>query len=87
MAGTSRFSSPALGAGGAAGSGGAGANISNKPRNSEDEGGVSMREVDGLLSEIAVMLGRWSMYSRFLAGKCRVSFLFVTASVDVVHKD
>ncbi|KAI9812033.1 MAG: hypothetical protein M1827_004925 [Pycnora praestabilis] len=39
-------------------------------RNSEDEG-VDMKEVDGLLSEIAVMLGRWSLYSRFLANKCR----------------
>jgi len=30
-----------------------------------------MKEIDGLLSETAVMLGRWSMYSRFLGGKCR----------------
>ncbi|EFW99782.1 cog4-like golgi transport complex subunit protein [Grosmannia clavigera kw1407] len=41
------------------------------PRQSEDEGGVNMKEVDGLLSEIAVMLGRWSLYSRFLAMKSR----------------
>ena len=41
-------------------------------RNSEDEG-VDMKEVDGLLSETAIMLGRWSLYTRFLAGKCRVS--------------
>lgn len=41
-------------------------------RLSEDEG-VDMKEVDGLLSEMAVMLGRWSLYTRFLAGKCRVS--------------
>ncbi|KAI9720651.1 MAG: hypothetical protein M1812_002831 [Candelaria pacifica] len=39
-------------------------------RNSEDEG-VDMKEVDGILSETAVMLGRWSLYSRFLATKCR----------------
>ena len=32
-----------------------------------------MKEVDGLLSEIAIMLGRWSLYSRFLAAKCKVS--------------
>jgi hypothetical protein len=32
-----------------------------------------MKEVDGLLSEMALMLGRWSLYSRFLGGKCRVS--------------
>ncbi|KND94771.1 Conserved oligomeric Golgi complex subunit 4 [Tolypocladium ophioglossoides CBS 100239] len=54
--GTPRGSSPAVGAG-------------NNARNSEDEG-VNMKEVDGLLSEIAVMLGRWSLYTRFLSGKC-----------------
>ena len=35
--------------------------------------GVDMKEVDGLLNETAMMLGRWSLYSRFLAGKCRVT--------------
>lgn len=40
-------------------------------RDSEDEG-VNMKEVDGLLNEIALMLGRWSLYTRFLAGKCKV---------------
>jgi hypothetical protein len=56
--GTPRVNSPAIGAG-------------SNPRESEDVG-VNMREVDGLLSEIAVMLGRWSLYTRFLAGKCKV---------------
>lgn len=60
ITGTPRVNSPALGGG------------ANNQRDSEDEG-VNMREVDGLLSEIAVMLGRWSLYSRFLAGKCKVS--------------
>ncbi|PHH88785.1 hypothetical protein CDD83_7048 [Cordyceps sp. RAO-2017] len=54
--GTPRGSSPAVGAG-------------SNVRNSEDEG-VNMKEVDGLLNEIAVMLGRWSLYTRFLSGKC-----------------
>lgn len=36
---------------------------------SEDEG-VDMKEVDGLLGETALMLGRWALYSRFLASKC-----------------
>jgi conserved oligomeric Golgi complex subunit 4 len=40
-------------------------------RVSEDEG-VDMKEINGLLNEVAVMLGRWSLYSRFLAGKCKV---------------
>ncbi|KAH0537875.1 hypothetical protein FGG08_005427 [Glutinoglossum americanum] len=38
---------------------------------SEDEG-VDMKEVDGFLSEAGIMLARWSLYSRFLASKCRV---------------
>lgn len=63
LVGTSRVNSPALGAQ---------ANMDS--RNSEDEG-VNMKEVDGLLSEIAVMLGKWSLYSRFLAGKCKVSLV------------
>lgn len=53
-----RRGSPAVGAGAAA-------------RSSEDEG-VNMKEIDGLLSEIAVMLGRWSLYTRFLSAKCTV---------------
>jgi hypothetical protein len=57
--GISRTSSPAVGGG-------------TNGRVSEDEG-VDMKEIDGLLSETAVMLGRWSLYSRFLGGKCRVS--------------
>jgi hypothetical protein len=59
--GISRVNSPAVGGG-----------STNDARNSEDEG-VNMKDVDGLLSEIAVMLGKWSLYSRFLAGKCKVS--------------
>ena len=57
--GISRTSSPAVGGG-------------TNGRVSEDEG-VDMKEIDGLLSETAVMLGRWALYSRFLGGKCRVS--------------
>ncbi|KAI1335630.1 COG4-domain-containing protein [Xylariaceae sp. FL0016] len=57
LAGTPRMSSPALGGG-------------TNARESEDEG-VNMKEVDGLLSEISVMLGRWSLFSRFIAGKCK----------------
>lgn len=57
--GISRTNSPAVGGG-------------TNGRLSEDEG-VDMKEVDGLLSEMAIMLGRWSLYTRFLGGKCRVS--------------
>ena len=57
--GISRTNSPAVGGG-------------TNGRVSEDEG-VDMKEVDGLLSEMGIMLSRWSLYSRFLGGKCRVS--------------
>lgn len=38
----------------------------------EDEG-VDMKEIDGILNEMAIMLGRWSLYCRFLADTCNVS--------------
>ncbi|KAI0877553.1 COG4 transport protein-domain-containing protein [Hypoxylon argillaceum] len=57
LGGTPRVNSPAVGGG-------------TNPRSSEDEG-VNMKEIDGLLNEISVMLGRWSLYTRFLAGKCK----------------
>ena len=58
-AGTARVNSPATG--------GASTNV----RNSEDEG-VDMKEVDAILNEISVMLSRWSLYTRFISGKCKV---------------
>lgn len=45
--------------------------IAAESRAREDEG-VDMKEVDGILSEIAIMLGRWSLYSSFIAAKCKV---------------
>ncbi|MCJ1428037.1 hypothetical protein MMC29_005944 [Sticta canariensis] len=38
-----------------------------------DDEGADMKEIDGFLSEIALMLGRWSLYSRFIAAKCKSS--------------
>ncbi|KAJ5779181.1 Conserved oligomeric Golgi complex subunit 4 [Penicillium paradoxum] len=38
-----------------------------------DEEGVDMKEIDGILNEMAIMLGRWSMYCRFLADTCNSS--------------
>ncbi|KAK5990663.1 Conserved oligomeric Golgi complex subunit 4-like protein [Cladobotryum mycophilum] len=38
-------------------------------RGSEDEG-VNMKEIDGLLHEISVMLEQWSFFARFLSAKC-----------------
>jgi hypothetical protein len=55
-----------------------GTNRSNSPANgaprlSEDEG-VDLKEIDSLLGESALMLGRWALYSRFISSKCAVSF-------------
>lgn len=41
-------------------------------RTSEDEG-VDMKEVDVLLGESALMLGRYALYSRFISDKCASS--------------
>ncbi|KAJ4308077.1 Golgi transport complex subunit 4 [Neodidymelliopsis sp. IMI 364377] len=41
-------------------------------RTSEDEG-VDMKEVDALLGESALMLGRYALYSRFISDKCAPS--------------
>ncbi|PKX98518.1 Golgi transport complex subunit COG4 [Aspergillus novofumigatus IBT 16806] len=38
----------------------------------EDEG-VDMKEIDGLLNEMAVMLGRWCLYCRFIAETCNAT--------------
>jgi hypothetical protein len=48
-------------------------------RNSEDEG-VNMKEVDGLLGESALMLGRWALYARFISSKCAVSRIITLLS-------
>ena len=45
--------------------------LSAELQSSEDEG-IEMRQVDSILSELAVMLGRWSLYSSFIATKCKV---------------
>jgi hypothetical protein len=48
-------------------------------RTSEDEG-VNMKEVDGLLGESALILGRYALYSRFISDKCAVS-----THNDIIH--
>jgi len=58
-AGVSRTSSPAL-------------FDRNTDSHAQEDDGADMKVVDCYLSEIAVMLGRWSLYSRFLANKCKV---------------
>lgn len=41
-------------------------------RTSEDEG-VDMKEIDALLGEGALILGRYALYARFISDKCAVS--------------
>ncbi|KAL2421654.1 Conserved oligomeric Golgi complex subunit 4 [Exophiala dermatitidis] len=39
-------------------------------RTSEDES-VDMKQVDALLNEMTIMLGKWSLYTRFVAARCQ----------------
>lgn len=39
------------------------------PQASEDEG-VNMKEIDAVLNEMVIMLGKWTLYTRFLQEKC-----------------
>jgi hypothetical protein len=55
-----RMNSPALGG-------------ADNSRHCPEDEGIGMKELDALLSEIAVMLGKWSLYSRFLALQCEIS--------------
>lgn len=41
-------------------------------RQARDDETVDMKDIDGFLSEISLMLGRWTLYSRFIAAKCKV---------------
>ncbi|KIV82160.1 hypothetical protein PV11_04288 [Exophiala sideris] len=53
--------------------GSAGTPRANSPapgRTSEDES-VDMKQVDVLLNEMTLMLGKWSLYSNFISDKCR----------------
>lgn len=45
------------------------------PAKPSEDDGFDMKLVDGLMGEIAMMLGRWSLYARFTATKVEVSVL------------
>ena len=47
---------------------------------SQEDESVDMKEVDGILNETARMLGRWALYTRFLASKAIVSAWLKQAS-------
>ena len=49
-------------------------------RNSEDEG-VDMKEVNNILNELAVMLGRWALYTRFIASKTAVCLFIYMCTI------
>lgn len=42
---------------------------------SSEEGDLNMRDIDKSLGEAVLMLGRWSLYSRFIASKSKVTLL------------
>lgn len=44
----------------------------NPDNQAPDDDTIEMKEIDRFLSEIALMLGRWSLYSRFIAARCKV---------------
>ena len=69
--GTPRSGSPAI----------RNAGVDAQPRQEE---GVDMKDVDGFLSEIAVMLGRWSLYSRFIATKCKVCAYYLLRCQSII---
>lgn len=54
------------------------------PRQSEDDG-VDIKEIDALLGESALMLGRWSLYSRFLASKSTTTATSEKANGTSMH--
>ncbi|MCJ1281807.1 hypothetical protein MMC26_001130 [Xylographa opegraphella] len=43
----------------------------NTESRGQEEDGADMKDVDVILNELAVMLGKWSLYSRFVANKCQ----------------
>ncbi|MCJ1379629.1 hypothetical protein MMC17_002731 [Xylographa soralifera] len=43
----------------------------NTESRGQEEDGADMKDVDTILNESAVMLGKWSLYSRFVANKCK----------------
>ncbi|KAL4896273.1 COG4 transport protein-domain-containing protein [Aspergillus ambiguus] len=50
-----------------------------------DDEGVDMKEIDGLLNEMTVMLGRWSLYCRFLTETCNVFLSFAPLPNHLKH--
>jgi hypothetical protein len=44
-----------------------------------------MKEIDGILNEMAIMLGRWSLYCRFLADTCNVGVLFLLFPLNALY--
>ena len=52
--------------------------------NHEDEN-INMKDVDGHLGEIALMLGRWALYSRFISSKCKVFAVSTRLSTNNQH--
>ena len=60
-AGTPRSGSPAI-------------RSANAEEQIKEDETVDMKEIDKLMSEMTLMLGRWSLYMKFIASKCSVRF-------------
>ena len=52
-----------------------------EPPGHENEG-ADMKDVDGYLNELSMMLGRWALYSRFLAPKCDEYTSHISAQME-----
>ena len=72
------FSAPARGSAGTPR-----ANSPAPPRLSEDEG-VDMKAVDALLNEMTTMLSKYTLYTRFIADKCRLPNTTDTSETEPV---
>ncbi|KAI4143186.1 MAG: hypothetical protein LQ340_007089 [Diploschistes diacapsis] len=49
-----------------------------------EDDSVDMKEVDGFLGEIGVMLARWSLYTRFIATKCAVGLCLLPKEKQIL---
>ena len=57
----------------------------NTESRGQEEDGADMKDVDAILNETAVMLGKWSLYSRFVAKKCKVDIQW--QAIPLFHTD
>lgn len=62
--------------------------IGTAERYASDDESIDMKDIDEFLCEISLMLSRWSLYSRFIAMKCRVmifAFKILHSKTDLLR--